>query len=518
MLTLGFIVNSFSQVEIPIPDTLALGAIGHRGHTNDIKSVSFSRDNKILATSDTRGTFCLWDLEKGRLSQIIEISNFIEQLVISPDGSLLAISGTTAGQGMIYLFKTEQGTIIHRIRFSALDMEFSPDGKSLFAAGFTERFFDESTSKFINKDECIVSWDVATGQENGRFSQPDFSPAHITCNLDGSKLAVAARGTGIWLIPASLREEPQMLTRANNFVSSLTFSPSGDMIAYCCIRDSACVIDATSGNRIAYFPDSTNSIYKTVFGPDGRTLISLYGIYWSENQTMTAVNLATREIEQKLIFGEHSIIGFTNEARIALLENSGAIRLLDLKTGDDLLTIPGEPPAIRTADGFPLRLLAIGPVQRSATPPEGFPGLSANPSQEYWRIDIEMENHGSDLFELTSPSEVQIVQGTFREEAGLGTLLLHNKGKDGFPLMYLLPLGGGTTDQSLVISQNNNGVQQYVKTTLRMQPHERVGAGLVFIVPKKKKEKDYQLQLMIPSFRARLPVPAETKQKGADGV
>ena len=118
-----------------------------KGHKDEIRSVAFSPDGKILASSVRHGTVKLWDTETG--ANISTLEDAGGPVVFSPDGKLLASCGDVQE---IKLWDLKTRTDIMALRGNAgavFDLAFSPDGTILVSGeGF-------GTIKF---------WDVATGE------------------------------------------------------------------------------------------------------------------------------------------------------------------------------------------------------------------------------------------------------------------------------------------------------------------------------------------------------------------
>ena len=137
-----------------------------KGHVDEVQSVAFSPDGKVLASSIRSGTVKLWDTETG--TNIATLEGAGGPVVFSPDGRMLASRGNVQE---IKLWDLETRTDIMTLRGKAgavFDLTFSPDGTTLVSGnGF-------GTIKF---------WDIATGQNIATLKghtdivfSVDFSP------------------------------------------------------------------------------------------------------------------------------------------------------------------------------------------------------------------------------------------------------------------------------------------------------------------------------------------------------
>lgn len=145
----------------------------------------------------------------------------INAVAWSPDGSLLAISGYRE----IVLHKTDGSGIAARLlgvsdRIQSL--AFSKDGKTLIAAGGTPARFGE-----------VQFWNLGTGK----------------------------------LI--------RSVTVTNDTLFGLSLSPDGAHIAVGCTDNSLRLIDVATGKETARVPHHENWVLGTVFGVDGRRIVSV---------------------------------------------------------------------------------------------------------------------------------------------------------------------------------------------------------------------------------------------------
>ncbi|MCG9131695.1 sigma-70 family RNA polymerase sigma factor [Candidatus Poribacteria bacterium] len=154
------------HVSKPLFGFMNPNAITLKGHKDEVRSVAFSPDGKILASSVRYGTVRLWDTETG--ANIATLEEAGGPVVFSPDGKLLASSGPVQA---IKLWDLETRTDIMTLRGKAgavFDLKFSPDGTTLVSGeGF-------GTIKF---------WDVVTGENidtleghTGIVFSVEFSP------------------------------------------------------------------------------------------------------------------------------------------------------------------------------------------------------------------------------------------------------------------------------------------------------------------------------------------------------
>jgi len=213
----------------------------YEGHTNNVYSVEFSPDGKQIL-SHTNSNIKLWDTATGR-----EIKTFLEnEAVFSPDGKQVL----SRSRGAIKLWDTVSGRELKT--FSGLSVKFSPDGKQFLS--FSGDEWDE--------DAKIKLWDTATWREIKTFSGNEavFSP-------DGKQILYRS-GDNIKLWDTATGRELRTFLGHTDNVYSIEFSPSGKQILSFC-KDGIKLWDTASGRELG-----TIMAYSIEFSPDGKQILS----------------------------------------------------------------------------------------------------------------------------------------------------------------------------------------------------------------------------------------------------
>lgn len=124
------------------------------GHKKQVNAVSFDREGRLLVTAASDGTALVWETETGR--QTVTLSAWtaggaeVKCVQFHPDGRSLA-TGDTGGN--VQIWDTRRGAIRATLKPDAHDVQalaFSPDGKTLLAAGRSPSFNDEGTASIWN--------------------------------------------------------------------------------------------------------------------------------------------------------------------------------------------------------------------------------------------------------------------------------------------------------------------------------------------------------------------------------
>jgi WD40 repeat protein len=292
--------NSLSQGSVPFPPSVRLwdavtGKLLRRfpGEQQCIYQVVFSPDGKRLAVVNDEAYVCLWDSTTGK--EVVRLPGYrrrLDQVIFSADGRLLA-GADTLGRIVIWDLKTQRP--LHPFDRDAgfiLTVAYSPDGKTIAAAG----------------DPVIRFRDAANGRVLGRLGGPRGPILSLAYSADGGLLAAAGADTVIWDLksgkpvrrfddrggsvalsrngkhmasgqqPVRLRElatgkELAQLGGAEVFV--LAFSPNGRRLAAACSRQQSSLFSVPGGRvltPLGTLENQTGMVTGLAFSPNGLTV------------------------------------------------------------------------------------------------------------------------------------------------------------------------------------------------------------------------------------------------------
>lgn len=300
---------------------------------DNILSVAFSPDAKLLATSDTNGEIRLWQVADGK--QLLTFQghkSWVKSVAFSPDGQKLA-SGSIDNNVWLWDVKTGQCLKVFQGHTAWVwSVVFSPDSQIL-ASG--------------SVDETVKLWDVATGGCIRTLQGDTKAVLSVTFSPQGQTLATGSADGTVRLWDVATGECLKILQEHTRWVWSVDFNPQGTMLASasedCTVKlwnvDTLCCVRTLQGH--------SNWVWSVAFSPDGQTLAS-----GSADHTVRLWDAATGKC-LKILQGHGSWIysvAFApqrdaNSYESYLLVSSSvdqSVRLWDTHSGSCLRTLQGR--------------------------------------------------------------------------------------------------------------------------------------------------------------------------------
>ena len=185
-----------------------------QGHTSWVLSVSFSPDNKMLASGSEDHTVKLWSLDGRELHTFLGHLDWVSSVSFSPNGQMLASS---SGDKTVKLWSLDGRELHTFLGHSAgvNSFSFSPDGQTLASGSY---------------DRSIKLWSL-DGRELHTFSAIHSGGINsISFSPDGQMLASGSydRTVKLWSLDG---RELQAFFDHSAEVNSISFSPKGHMLA-----------------------------------------------------------------------------------------------------------------------------------------------------------------------------------------------------------------------------------------------------------------------------------------------
>ncbi len=238
------------------------------GHFNQVTTVAFSQNGKLLASAGVDGVICLWDLAtKSEKSRLIGHEDRITALTSIPNTGILATSSTDRTIRLWDVTSGKQIKTIPGVETSVDSIAFSPDHKVLATGAW--------------QDHSVRLWDAATGAELVKMSLPRPNGVNegsipLAFSPDGKILATGSADRTVDLIFLWNAETGKRIRRVpipGIGTGSLAFAPDGSTIAAVTSK-SLRLLDVANDHLIAEFANDGYGGTCLAFSPDGRLLVA----------------------------------------------------------------------------------------------------------------------------------------------------------------------------------------------------------------------------------------------------
>jgi WD40 repeat protein/transcriptional regulator with XRE-family HTH domain len=299
------------------------------GHSELVGVVTFSPDGMHLASGAFDGTLKIWSIEPPSEVFTIKQSGFANRLAVSPDGALIAATGSSPSTGsgdFLTVWDAQSGIIIYERKAHAefaVAVAFSPDGKEIATGG---------------RDHTIKVWDTASGALRHSLYVEDEQIWSIAYHPEGRMFAAVGSAGMIRLYDRATGNAHSSQDAGMGALTGLAFSPDGSRLAIVSLDvNYATIVDVETGEKLFTLIGHTNTNWGVSFSPDGKQVVTCGG-----DGTARIWDSATGKLV--LTLAGHTGVIVTahfspDGTRIATASKDGTHRVWDLATGKELLSL-----------------------------------------------------------------------------------------------------------------------------------------------------------------------------------
>jgi WD40 repeat protein len=265
-----------------------------------VASVAFSSDGQSAASGNGRliqgaqaladsGSVRLWDVPNRReLERYEGHQGYVFGLAFSPDGGFL-VSGSADGSLMLCDLRNRKGRFwlgTHAVEGGPTDhwwvfsVAFAPDGRHILSGG---------------KDHTVRLWEVPSqetfargagkafpqGTEFRRFQGHMDEVTSVAFSPTSPRVLSGSKDRTIRLWDLETAQELACLHGHTDWVHSVAFSPDGRRILSGSSDNTVRLWDVDSGRNLYSFEGHEGTVWSVAFSPDGR-----YALSGSEDKTM----------------------------------------------------------------------------------------------------------------------------------------------------------------------------------------------------------------------------------------
>ena len=306
-----------------------------KGHSDEVNACAWSPDGRHIVSGSDDHTLCVWDAESGKRVAVLKgHTSGVDACWYSPSGTHLLSSSSREN----ILWDAQSHQNLGQIRCEGKLYGFSPDGGRILS----------STPKLTLK---VWDW-------RALIEPPGPPPpAHDVCcySPDGKSVLTRSHSSGLQIWRAEDGAQAAALTGHAGEVNAYAWSPDGRRIVSGSDDGTVRLWDVSKGRAVHRLSVGDLRVKSCSFTPDGQRIVAGGGDYrkigklwvWDPE---TGREVLSCQVDEDYL---HACACDPDGRRVLCMLNGPLLKILDLHTGSELVTLEGHSERARTSAWSP---------------------------------------------------------------------------------------------------------------------------------------------------------------------